>query len=78
MSELNNNILILAAVVVGVLFVIRAVGIGWHKYDLTGKTMLITGAIGIDSALGKDSHSSLSPSGLTALTDKTAQQNNAL
>ena len=36
------------------------------------------GGIGTDSALGKDSHSSLSPSGLTALTDKAAQQNNAL
>jgi short-subunit dehydrogenase len=36
------------------------------------------GGIGSDSALGKDSHSSLSPSGLTALTDKAAQQNNAL
>lgn len=36
------------------------------------------GGIGTDRALGKDSHSSLSPSGLTALTDKAAQQNNAL
>lgn len=43
LNELNNNALILAAVVVGVLFAIRAVLQLWRQYDLSGKTVLITG-----------------------------------
>jgi short-subunit dehydrogenase len=43
MSELNNDALILAAVVVGALFAIGAVVRGWRKYDLNSKTVLITG-----------------------------------
>lgn len=43
MNELNNNVLILAAVIVGALFAIRAVVRGWRKYALKGKTVLITG-----------------------------------
>jgi hypothetical protein len=37
-----------------------------------------SGGIGTNDALGKDSHSSVSPSRLTALTDKAAQQNNEI
>ncbi|HEY9633875.1 MAG TPA: SDR family NAD(P)-dependent oxidoreductase [Coleofasciculaceae cyanobacterium] len=36
------------------------------------------GGIGTDSAKGKDSYSSVSPSGLTALSDKAAEQNNEI
>jgi NAD(P)-dependent dehydrogenase (short-subunit alcohol dehydrogenase family) len=36
------------------------------------------GGILIDRALGKDSHSTLSPSALTALSDKAAQRNNEI
>lgn len=43
MNELNNNALILAAVVMGALFVIGAAVRGWRSYDLSGKTVLITG-----------------------------------
>src|SRR4028118_1710484 len=44
MNELNNNALILAVVVMGALFVIGAAVRGWRNYDLSGKTVLITGA----------------------------------
>jgi NAD(P)-dependent dehydrogenase (short-subunit alcohol dehydrogenase family) len=43
MSELNNNTLILTAVIVGTLFAICPVVRWWRKYDLSGKTVLITG-----------------------------------
>jgi NAD(P)-dependent dehydrogenase (short-subunit alcohol dehydrogenase family) len=43
MSELNNNTLILTAVIVGTLFAICALRRWWRKYDLSGKTVLITG-----------------------------------
>jgi hypothetical protein len=43
MSELNNNALIVAAVVVGTLFAIRAQARWWRKYALNGKTVLIRG-----------------------------------
>jgi hypothetical protein len=36
------------------------------------------GGIGSDRALGKDSHSTLSPSGLTTLSERAAQQNNEI
>jgi 5,10-methylene-tetrahydrofolate dehydrogenase/methenyl tetrahydrofolate cyclohydrolase len=44
MNELNNNALILAVVVMGALFVIGAAVRRWRNYDLSGKTVLITGA----------------------------------
>jgi hypothetical protein len=37
-----------------------------------------TGGIGTDRAFGKDSHSSLSPSLLTSLSDKAARENNEI
>jgi hypothetical protein len=37
-----------------------------------------TGGIGTERAFGKDSHSSLSPSLLTSLSDKAARQNNEM
>jgi short-subunit dehydrogenase len=43
MSELNNNVFILATVVVGALFAIRVVVRSLRKYNLSGKTVLITG-----------------------------------
>jgi len=43
MSELNNNTLILTAVIVGTLFAICALRRWWRKYDLSGKTVLSTG-----------------------------------
>jgi UDP-N-acetylglucosamine:LPS N-acetylglucosamine transferase len=43
MTELNNNTLILTAVIVGALFAICAVRHSWRKYDLSAKTLLITG-----------------------------------
>jgi len=36
------------------------------------------GLIGTERAFGKDSHSSLSPSLLTSLSDKAARQNNEM
>ncbi len=43
MNELNNNPLLVVAIVVGILFSIRALVRWWNKYDLNGKTVLITG-----------------------------------
>ncbi len=43
MTELNNNTLILTAVIVGTLFALCAVQRWWRKYNLSGKTVLITG-----------------------------------
>jgi hypothetical protein len=37
-----------------------------------------TGGIGTERAFGKDSHSSWSPSLLTSLSDKAAQENNEI
>jgi hypothetical protein len=47
--------------------------IGWFNRLLPG-----TGGIGTERAFGKDSHSSLSPSLLTSLSDKAARQNNEM
>lgn len=44
MIDLNNNALILAAFVVGVLFAAVAMVRWWREYDLRGKTVLISGA----------------------------------
>jgi len=52
---------------------LSATAIGWVNRLLPG-----TGGIGIDRAFGKDSHSSLSPSLLTSLSDKAARQNNEM
>jgi hypothetical protein len=47
--------------------------IGWFNRLLPG-----TSGIGTERAFGKDSHSSLSPSLLTFLSDKAARQNNEM
>jgi short-subunit dehydrogenase len=47
--------------------------LGWMNRLLPG-----TGGIGTDRAFGKDSHSFLSPSWLTSLSDKAARQNNEI
>jgi short-subunit dehydrogenase len=47
--------------------------LGWMNRLLPG-----TGGIGTDRAFGKDSHSSLSPSWLTSLSDKAARENNEI
>src|SRR6476661_171701 len=52
---------------------LSATAIGWFNRILPG-----TGGIGSESAFGKDSHSSLSPSLLTSLSDKAARQNNEM
>ena len=52
---------------------LSATAIGWFNRLLPG-----TGGIGTDRAFGKDSHSSLSPSVLTSLSDKAARQNNEM
>jgi short-subunit dehydrogenase len=52
---------------------LSATAIGWFNRLLPG-----TGGIGTERAFGKDSHSSLSPSLLTFLSDKAARQNNEM
>jgi hypothetical protein len=47
--------------------------IGWFN-----RLLPETGGIGTERAFGKDSHSSLSPSLLTSLSDKAARQNNEM
>jgi short-subunit dehydrogenase len=47
--------------------------IGWFN-----RLLPATGGIGTERAFGKDSHSSLSPSLLTSLSDKAARQNNEM
>jgi short-subunit dehydrogenase len=52
---------------------LSATVLGWVNRLLPG-----TGGIGKEHAFGKDSHSSLSPSLLTSLSDKAARENNAI
>jgi len=47
--------------------------LGWAN-----RLLPATGGIGTERAFGKDSHSSLSPSLLTSLSDKAAQENNEI
>jgi hypothetical protein len=58
---------------VGNLSGLSATVLGWVNRLLPG-----TGGIGKERAFGKDSHSSLSPSLLTSLSDKAARENNEI
>ena len=53
-------------------------GLTANLLGLFNKLLPEPGGIGTEHALGKDSHSALSPSGLTVLTDKAAKQNNEI
>ncbi len=52
---------------------LSATVLGW-----VNRLLPATGGIGSDRAFGKDSHSSLSPSLLTSLSDKAARENNEI
>jgi short-subunit dehydrogenase len=52
---------------------LSATVLGWANRLLPG-----TGGIGTERAFGKDSHSSLSPSWLTSLSEKAARENNEI
>jgi short-subunit dehydrogenase len=52
---------------------LSATVLGW-----VNRLLPATGGIGTDRAFGKDSHSSLSPSLLTSLSDKAARENNEI